>query len=205
MKHILHINNNTNIGGQQQVFLNILKKIDKEKYKIDLVVYDDSGPLTREIKSLGCTIYKVPSITKHPILHTKKLKEILSNTKYDVVHQHSSDAGILLNLIISKKMKVKKIILHSHASNSNHRFVHKVLRRYISKFTNYKLACSDKAGEWMFKKDYILFPNGIDLKKYSYNENKRASLRKKLSINNDTVVLGTIGRLDDNKNQNLLS
>ncbi|WP_146239088.1 glycosyltransferase, partial [Acinetobacter baumannii] len=42
--------------------------------------------------------------------------------------------------------------------------------------------------------------NGIDVKKYQYNSNARKKIRSELNICDDTILLGYIGRLSEEKN-----
>lgn len=203
-KRILHINNNTNFGGQQQVFMNILKNVDRTKYDIDLAVYQSDGKLSEEIKKYNCSIFTIPSIQKHLWRHYFTLKKIIKEGNYDIVHQHASDSGILINLIIAKRLRIKNIILHSHTENSKHKFLHYILRIFIPFFCNIKIACSDKAGNWLFKNNYEVISNGIDVLAYQYDVETRKKLREKLQIKDSTVVIGHIGRFDLNKNQKFL-
>lgn len=200
-KRVLHINNNTFIGGQQMVFLNILKNINKEKYDIDIAVYNSRGILKKEIEKYNCNIFNIPSITRHPIKHYFSLKKIIAEGNYDIVHQHASDAGILINLIIAKKLNVKKVIVHSHAKNSKYKIMHLFLRMFIPLFSNVKIACSEEAGLWLFNKNYEVINNGIDISNYKYDNSIREYLRKKYNIEDNTIVIGHVGRFDTNKNQ----
>lgn len=202
--HILHINNNVGAGGQQQVFMDIIRSIDKEKFQVDLAVYDDQGIYRDEILALGCNIYVIPSITKHFIRHIKTLRKIIKDGHYDIIHQHASDSGILCNVIIAKWCKVKKIIVHSHCSYSKHLFLHKLLKPILAKCNTTQIACSKSAGKWMFQTDFQVISNAIDLDKFTFNKDEREKLRKQLNITSDTIVLGHVGRLDPVKNHKFL-
>lgn len=202
---ILHISNNTNFGGQQQVFMDIIRNINKDKYQIDLAVYDDSGAYSNEIKEYGCNIYTIPSITKHLFKHIHILKKIIKNGQYDIIHQHASDSGILCNLILAKQQKVKKVIVHSHCERSNsHLMMHRVLKPLVSKFSDINIACSKEAGKWLFKKDFKVISNSVDIKKFQYNYKIREQLRKELNIDKNTIVIGHVGRFDPVKNHQFL-
>lgn len=72
------------------------------------------------------------------------------------------------------------------------------------------MACSELAGRWLFGdktfdqgKVYIL-NNAIDLSKFKYNEEVRKNKRKELEIDDDTFVIGHIGRFVQQKNHTFL-
>ena len=208
--NILHINNNTNLGGQQQVFMNIAENLDKDKYNLDLLVYDDSGVFTEDIKKMGVNIIKISSISKHFFRHIRELVNIYKNGNYDVVHQHASNSGIFINVLIAKKMGVGKVIVHSHCEDildkkKVKRIFNKLFRIILVKYSDFNIACSDKAGYFLFgKKSFQVISNGVDLKKFSYNDNLRKSLRRQMDISDSCFVLGNVGRLSYVKNQKFL-
>ena len=66
-----------------------------------------------------------------------------------------------------------------------------------------RVACSKEAGEWLFgnKKKVNVIPNGIELEKYVYDENIRNRVRKEFSILKEEILIGNVGRLEEQKNQ----
>ena len=64
-----------------------------------------------------------------------------------------------------------------------------------------RLACSDKAGDWMFPGlTYEVIKNAIDVARYEYNENIRNLERQSLGIGKDTFVIGNVAALMEEKN-----
>ena len=72
------------------------------------------------------------------------------------------------------------------------------------------MCCSELAGRWLFgNKEYdkgniYLLNNAIDLDKFKYNESLRKEKRKELGINDDTLVIGHVGRFVEQKNHRFL-
>ena len=82
--------------------------------------------------------------------------------------------------------------------------------RYLWKFiVDYRFACSNNAAEWMFSKYDIenskvkVINNGIDEKKFIYNEKMRLEYRKKLNLKNKFVMVH-VGRFTYQKNHEFL-
>lgn len=144
----------------------------------------------------------------------KKSRSIIKKNGYDVVHIHSDVAyKLLFPGIAAKTMKVKKIILHAHASGIDgdrrrlkmlfHRLTRPLLRFIATDYAT----CSDKATEWLFpyidKKNVIRINNGVNLEKFRFNPTKREIVRKKLNLS-DKLIIGHVGRFDYVKNHDYL-
>lgn len=67
--------------------------------------------------------------------------------------------------------------------------------------------CGEESGEWLFgkknKSKFIQLNNAIDAKNYSYNEVKRAEVRKSLGLTEELVV-GHVGRFNPQKNHSFI-
>ena len=69
---------------------------------------------------------------------------------------------------------------------------------------NVRLACSTEAGKYLYGKDTFEFvPNGIDVDRFTFDENKRIEMRKMLGIR-DEYVIGHVGRFNLQKNHEYL-
>lgn len=166
-----------------------------------------------EFKRFGCSIYKYDYISlKHPfnmINEERKIAKFLVNNKYDCVWINESMPIENTVLDAAYKAKVKRIIYHSHNSANMitgwrrlpYYLLFRIARIRINKKATDFWACSNLAAKWMFSKKnissdkYLFVPNAIDLSKFKFDENSRQEIRQKLGINNNTVVIGNIGRL----------
>jgi glycosyltransferase involved in cell wall biosynthesis len=140
------------------------------------------------------------------VQYAKDLCRYLKNEKIDVVHVHGSSSAILLEIIAAKCANVKKIIAHSHSTQSNHNYIHLLLRPFVRYLSDVKLACGKYAGEWMYGKgcQFVIIPNCIDTLKYRYDEKVRSEVRKDLGVLDDTLVIGHVGTFTEVKNHDFL-
>ena len=102
------------------------------------------------------------------------------------------------------KKKVPVRILHSHNSKLGEtKFkaaLNKMLIPLLKSKANFYAACSSKAGETLFGKEHFeIIPNIVDIDAYAFDEERRASIRKKENLKADKVI-GTVGRLALQKN-----
>lgn len=126
--------------------------------------------------------------------------------KYEIVHVHMLSAANLIPLKVAVECNVKNIIAHSHntlAEGIIRCVLHKMNYKKIMQYANILLACSEKAGEWMFGKgtSFEVMKNAISIDRYLYNEQYRIECRREFNIPNGSLLYGNVGRLNVQKNQ----
>lgn len=205
MIKILHVVPNMQAGGLETFIMNIMRNISDEVEFDFLVHYKEKKFYDDEIERLGGTIYRFSLRDDHNIFkYIGQLNKFFKNHKeYKIIHCHMSSIGFLV-FLIAKKNGIKVRIAHSHNINSEKSIKGKVkyfLSRFIRYNSTHNFACSNEAGKYLFgKKKYTIIPNAIDLDKFKFDLNKRKKIRKELKINDDTMVIGHIGRFCKQKN-----
>lgn len=210
---ILHFVSKMDRAGQETFIMNMYRSIDKEKFQFGfLCSLNEKGDYDDEIKSLGGKINYIKLSTqnsklrhiKNIILMRDSLCELSS--EYDILHIHNYHAfDSLLAVVAAKLAGFDKIVIHSHSDYADsHIKLHKIARFFLKRFKVIKLACSDSAGKWMFSNaKYYVIKNGIDSKKFEYNNEKRETLRKQMKLSKKFVI-GHIGRFEPVKNHDFL-
>lgn len=204
-------------GGIEKYSINLHKYIDHTRFELDFITRIDRSEFFDEelLKDGG---KKYPLVSSHDtgiskLIHQwKSLFKLLKHGHYQVAYFNlSAPSAVFKYPLICHFFGIKNIIIHSHnSSESKNGTLNKILnasgRQVIKKIATYKLACSDKAAEWMFgksavsKNDYIRINNGIETNKYIFNAETRMKVRQQLSIPNDALVIGHIGRFEYQKN-----
>lgn len=206
MIRVLHIVGQMNMGGQETFIMNLYRKIDKEKVQFDFVVSSkDKGYYDDEIEENGGKIYRITSMSENILKHCNELMKILKKGNYKIIHRHTASSIILFELLVAKICNIPNIIVHSHNTNTSKKFIHKIFRPFMNKLCNYKFACSEDAGKWLFgkKEKFEVINNGIDVKKYEYNEKIRCKKRKELKVMNKFVI-GNVARFNKQKNHEFI-
>lgn len=71
MKNVLFVMPTMLMGGAEKSLVTVLQSIDKEKYKIDLLLFSRIGPLLKEIPE-WVTVYEADEVSKAMILEFRK-------------------------------------------------------------------------------------------------------------------------------------
>lgn len=209
---VMHCLGQLNTGGAETLVMNILRKIDREKYQFNFLLFSkDKGFYDVEAKQLGSDFFYTSNLSSVGIIqYVKQMISIFKKEKPDVVHSHMDWLGGFI-AYAAHKANVKKIVVHSHANQKmfERSFVRKVLinisKYLIKKYATDCIACSKEAGESLFKKEFEIILNGIDVDRYVIpDQSLIEELRKEFNIKEDEIILGNVGSLSENKNQQFL-
>lgn len=193
-------------GGITISMLNYIKNIRRDKIQIDItstMKFDQE--MVDQFKENKCKIYYLRHRKSDLIGYLKDLYDVLKNNQYDIVHVHGNSATITFELAIAFIAGVKIRIAHSHNTTCDHKKMDKILRPFFYLLCNGRFACGKDAGKWLFgKRRFEIIYNGIDIDKFKYDVTFRKRIKKELDIDDDAVLLGNIGNLNTQKNQNYL-
>ena len=200
-------------GGVEAVVMNYYRFIDKNKIQFDFICDEDSTDIPyHEIEEMGGRVILIPPYQRI-FKYQKELRKIFRNNNYKIVHSHINTLSIF-PLLAAKKVGVPIRIAHSHSTTNKKEWKKNILKQVLRPFsrlfaTNY-FCCSELAGRWLFgnklynqNKVYLL-NNAIDLDKFKYDEKIRKQIRSELNIDDDTLVIGHIGRFVKQKNHEFL-
>ncbi len=196
-------------GGAENMIMSIYRNIDREKFQFDFILHlNRHGDFDDEVKALGGKIFYAPRYTGKNHFEYKKWWHSFfkSHPEYRLLHSHiRSTASIYTE--IAKHYGVKTIV-HSHstmtAGSGLGAFVKEMMQKNITRYADECLACSDAAGQWLFKNHgYTVLPNAIDAKLYTFNKKSREKIREKHNLS-DSFVVGHVGRFHKIKNQTFL-
>lgn len=200
------------LGGAQKVAISLCEKINKNLFEPFMICGCD-GILSEEVKEKN-KVYFVKNLIReiNPIKDLKaaiSIYKILKKEKPDIIHTHSSKAGIL-GRFCGWLVGVPVILhtIHGFSFNDTQNFFKKnlfvFLERFCSLFSTYLIFISkenidkgikNKIGN-QSKYKYIRL--GIDIDNFKNFQNP--SLRRELKLNKDDILVTTIGPFKPQKN-----
>lgn len=207
-----------NRGGLETFVMNVYRAIDRSQIQFDFLV-TAKGDYADEIESMGGRIFVIPPRNKGLWAYRKNLDEFFRThaTEFAAIHCHASSLTSLEPLAYAKKHGVRNRLLHSHSSSISRSLstyyillaTHTANKLFVKRLATHYLGCSQKALDWMFcftgcRSKVIMINNGIDVDKFRYDETKRKAARKELHVDNDTILLGHVGRFAAVKNHGFL-
>lgn len=208
---VLHVVVNMNRGGAETLIMNLYRNIDRAKIQFDFLTCKE-GIFDKEIIRRGGKVYRIPYVTD--VGHTgftRQLKRFLiKNSKYKIIHSHMDKMNGLV-LRSAKQANVPIRIAHSHNTESEGGFLSKTYKwyagRHVLPSATHLYACSQAAAKWLFgqrSEEAFILKNGIETSAFLYSPQARHQIRNELGIDNNTLVLGHVGRFCHQKNHMFL-
>lgn len=199
--------------------MNYYRNMDRSKIQCDFICDEDSTNIPyEEIEELGGKVIICPPYQK-VFTYQKFLIKLFKEKKYDIVHSNINALSVF-PLRAAKKAGVPIRIAHSHSTSNPKEWkktlIKNMLRPFSKKYANVYFACSELAGRWLFgnktfdEGKVTIINNAIDVEKFVYNEDIRKKVRNELKekckseINDDTLIVGHIGRFVKQKNHEFL-
>ncbi|MFR4938424.1 MAG: glycosyltransferase family 1 protein [Streptococcus infantarius] len=219
MIKLLIVGMTENPGGMESFVLNYLERLNQSGLHFDFlsntlndIAYED------KFKGMGAKMYHIPSFGKSPIQNKRQLHNFFEKhaDKYDAIWVHLNSLANIDYLKLAKSYNIPRRIVHSH--NSQHmeigikgtikRIFHNKNRRVLKDYATDFWACSEVAADFFFedsiREKVEIIPNAIDVAKSLFNNKSRNHIRQQYDISPDTFVLGNVGRLQYQKNQEFM-
>jgi len=212
---VLHIITRLDKGGSaENTFLTVIG-LHKSSYDVSLM----SGPVSdprqdrrKQIREYGIKYIFIPELVRtiSPINDFRALFKIYSflrKEKFDIVHSHTSKAGLLGRL--GAKLAGIPIIIHTphgHVFFGYFGLIKTKLFIFVERISSF-IADKIIALTYGEKKDYKLFKiankdkivvinSGVELSKFKELPlNKKQNFKKELGIPENSLIVGTVGRL----------
>lgn len=215
MQRLLCIVGSMNAGGAETFLMKIYRQIEKLEYQFDFCIntkgknfYED------EIKSFGGLIFYIPAKSENIAEYKKQLYAIVKNNGYKYVLRITSNAMGFMDLKIAKAAGAKRCIVRSSNSQDGSglkiRCAHWLGLLLYSQCVDVKMAPSDLAAKHTFGKrayekgDVKILHNALDLNQFYFYPNAKENIRKEFNIDENTVIIGHIGRFMTQKNHKFL-
>ncbi len=228
MRKILVFVNSFDLGGITSLIQDIYRNLDRSKYRISFLRTDgDIYDFDKEVTTNGDKVYYVKNerLNGIPVINyairrrhmIKKVCEAVGSDKYDVAYIHANAAYAVPS---AKKLKIPKIIMHSHEAvsdfngNEKNSYITRLMwnRRVkmYNRLVDYKLGDSKKACIAKFGENVVLAPNmmvvnpPINMEKFDPSAYSADDIPREVDAGENTFNMIHVGRLCAVKNQKFL-
>ncbi|MDK8087262.1 glycosyltransferase [Lactobacillus paragasseri] len=218
-KRLLVVGDFISGSGLTEAIFNIFSNFNSNKYDIKCVGYgvDLKGNATEKCKKLGWTLERVIPVTKRPFNHIKWWKKFFKKNDFDLVYFNYSSSWNYFPVKYAKRYTKARVVCHSHNSYYSHVFSNKILMKLLNTLNDrgkkiletqadVKIATSKDAAKWMFGtlRDVNIINNGIELKRFVFDEDARKELRDQLKIKENEKIVAFAGAFVNRKNPALV-
>lgn len=194
------------VGGQERLLIRMAHALRERGHELHVVTLTAGGALRGDVAPI-----EIHDVTRKrgvdPTLYPR-LYRLFRSLRPDVVHTHNT-VPLSYAAPAAKLARVRRTVhtKHGHIAHSKAALV---LARAATRFVDAFVAVADdtaKTAERIERppaKRLTVIENGIPLGKFAPDAEGRASARNELGIAQDAVVVGSVGRLVEEKDYHLL-
>ncbi len=214
MKKVLLVVGSLGAGGIEKLVASYSRCLKNNGFQFYYLVFDGSDDFYRkEVLNNGSKIISVP----WPHYKNSFYKDISSVLReygpFDIVHSHILfSSGLVMKAAYKNSVRIR--IAHSHdnltyiRSTFMERVYRAVMRHLLNKYSTKRVACSSSAGEFLFgevfQKKGVVVKNRVDLSAYKFSDSDRRMAKREIGVEEDQLLIGTIGRIEEQKNQRFI-
>jgi glycosyltransferase involved in cell wall biosynthesis len=208
---VLHIITGLGVGGAEMQLRSMLQHT---RHDCDVVTLYNPGPVAEMIRADGARVADV-GMTRNTQLSTMpKLRRLIAAGGYDVVHCHLYRSQIYgrpaawlarTPVIVTTEHSIGETHLERREMTAGVRALYLATER----LSDATIAVSETVRERMIKwgvrdSRIAVIPNGVDLARVAFDATARAKIRAEFGIGDGEYVIGVLGRLDPNKQFDLV-
>lgn len=215
---VLHLITHFAVGGATEPTITTCQYLDPERFEAVIlsgVTDADQKTMLPQAEAAGVRVEILPSLRRpiRPWADRRAYRDLVAWIKkghWDIVHTHGSKAGVLGRL--AAQASGVPVILHNVHGWGHHGHMHPLLRRFyvlaerraarvtdrfiLDAGANREKGLADGIGR---PDQYVTVYNGIDIARFRDVTVDRAALRASLGIPREAPVVGTVGRLAEQK------
>lgn len=200
MIRILHIQETIGSGGVEKRRLSLSKLLNKDKFELKIICTFSAGGIKQEIETNGVEVIVIGQFKgvfdfkKHKIV-----QNIIENYKPHIIHGAVFE-GVTMAAINGFLKKVPIIIIEETSDPQNRSWRGNLLMKFFSKISDIVIGVSPGVVEYLENilklpnHKVLLLNNGVILPREVTVE-EVTTLKLKLGINQDDIVIGSIGRM----------
>lgn len=215
MVRVLHELASLDGGGVAKLLYDYYRNMDdRENLRFDFLIYDffEEGIYEEPLRQMGCRIYRIPVFKRDKKASLRAMEKVIREGRYDVVHSHRCTRGVFA-LWFARRYRVPRRLIHCHIAYEEVSRTGEAVNRVLGVINRHLatdlFACGRDAAKYMWGEKRLaagkvhIMTNAIDTELFRYDRQIRDRVRRELGVG-DSFVIGTVGRLDRQKNQAFL-
>lgn len=206
---VVHLVTRLDIGGMQKVVFNLVRGMSSDLYQSTVLCIEEADVLGQQLRAHGHEVIELGKRRRRDLTLFFRIAALVRQKKIDVVHCHD-EVSWFYGTLGARLAGVSRILMTMHGRrfdiSTRHRWEQKCLAMLSSSIVSVspylRQQIIDEAG---FKPRKVsLIPNGIPLPAWPIPREKRHQARRELKVPEESIVIGSIGRMAPVKNFDLL-
>ncbi len=216
--NICHVITRLIVGGAQENTLLTCRGLHEKGHRVTLIAGPETGPegsLWDDARAIGCEVIRLDSLRRavRPVSDWKARSELISTFRRirpDVVHTHSSKAGILgRSAATSAGVPIVVHTIHGMSFNRTQPWLvhaaYRSLERRAGRVTDAFVTVADAMIDQAVaaglgpRERFTTIRSGVEVDRFAPDAEARRRHRADWGVNDDEIVVGTIARLFVNK------
>lgn len=180
----------------------IFSAMNRDGLDVDVVAWEDADQdIISSVDRCVARVHVLPSRKKDTIKYIGSLQRVVKARHYDVLHVCGSSGLMSIELGVAASSGVPVRVVHSHNTSCQHPILDRLTRPIMELLATDRLACGRDAGRWLFgPRPFTVIPNGKELSAYRFSPEKRAAIRRELSLDDEHIAIGHVGLFNRQKN-----
>lgn len=205
---IAHVAGGLTTGGVEAVIYNYFSHMNLDEYELYYISYDTPNEaVQKKFEDLGFHVYEVCKKKDNFFKSCKQVLDILKENEIQVIHSHMTLMSFVTSFL-AKMTGIKVCIAHSHLAQhitGIKKYVYALFKGLSKCTSTHYFACGQEAAAYLYgpkmvaQNKVFFMHNAIDTKKFAFDENVRAQMRKELDLE-DAFCIGHLGRFTEQKN-----
>ena len=200
LMHVVHVVHSLAVGGTENGVVNVVTAMGSE-VRHTVIALTQAGPLAARLPT-SATVYALGKRPGWDLPAVARLTRLLRRLRPDVVHSRNWAS---LDAVVAARLAGAPIVVHGEhgreitdpeGRNPRRNRVRRLLAPLVTRF----VAVSEDLHRWLVDRvgiaagRVVTIRNGVDAARFA--PEARPAARGALGVSPDTVVLGTVGRLD---------
>lgn len=201
---VLHLITSFEIGGTERQAVELLKRLNRERYDVRLAVLRNEGPFYSEIQAQFPDVPEFPLTSfynANALKQLARLRRLLLGEKTDILHAHDFYSSFL-GAAAARLCGVRVIACQRHLKLSDRR-AHRAGTRLIHRLAHRILVNSEAIRDHIIGRDgaspdkIVVIKNGVVASQSRANSHDE--LCGEIGINSSSTLVGIVARLQEVK------
>ena len=208
---VLHVITGLGVGGAE---LQLKSVLQYTRHECDVVTLYNPGPVAEMIRSGGTQVRDLGMTRNTQLSALRELHRLIRRGRYDVVHTHLYRSQIYgrpaawlagTPVVLSTEHSIGETHLERRKMTPGVRALYLSTERFSDRTIAVSETVQERMVGWGVPASRIsVIPNGVDLDRIAFDAAARAAVREQFGIGPAEYIIGVLGRLDPNKQFDLV-